>query len=118
MIPPLLAEIVSGEAPERDRRGASGVVHRLRRSSCLSSATQTVNNAVAMRRKNSFLSRIGLGCYFGFGSGTNRAPVRLTNIGQHLDRSRNPNTDTHPQVTTSNVSYYTDCAPCSLQKEV
>ena len=68
--------------------------------------------------RNSFLLRIGFLGYFGFGSGTNQAPVRLTNIGQQLDQSPNPDTDTHPQVMTPNVSFYTDCAPCSFQKPV
>jgi len=97
----------------------SGVIHGLSRSCCYSSAIQTVNNAVAMRHSNiSGLSLLSLSNYFGFGSGTNTKPVRSTNIVQHLDRSRNPNTDTHPQVMTPNVSFYTDCAPCSLQKQV
>jgi hypothetical protein len=113
----------SGRGALWDRRGRlysfSDVVHRLSRRSRLCSATQTVNNVVAMPSLNKQFSLADwLGCYFGFGSGTNRAPVRLTNIGQHFDRSRNPNTDTHPQVTTSNVSFYTDCAPCSLQNQV
>jgi hypothetical protein len=64
------------------------------------------------------LFKPGLGGYFGFGPGTNRKSVRWTNLAQIFDRSRNPNTDTHPQVMTPNVSLYTDCAPCSLQKKV
>lgn len=38
--------------------------------------------------------------YFGFGSGTNSNPARVTSKAQSFDRSRNPNMDTHPQVTT------------------
>ena len=89
----------------------SGVVHRLSRSFWISSATQTVNNAVAMLTSELPFS------YFGFGPGTNTRNVRWTNIAQNFDRSRNPNTDTHSQVMTPNVPHYTACAPCSSPRK-
>lgn len=85
----------------------SGVVHRLSRSFWIYSATQTVNNAVAMLTSNIRFN------YLGLGPGTNTRNVRSTNIAQNFDRSRNPNMDTHSQVMTSNVLHYTACAPCS-----
>jgi GTP cyclohydrolase II len=47
--------------------------------------------------------------YFGFGSGTNKKSARLTSITQALDRSRNPNVNTHSQVPTTDVLHYTAC---------
>ena len=92
----------------------SGVVHRRSRSFCFCSATQTVSNAVGGEK---FFSEFWLvAAYFGFGSGTNRTAVRTTNIAQRFVRSRDPNTDTHSQVMTGEVSRYTACAPC-FQKE-
>ena len=85
----------------------SGVVHRLRRSSRSSSATQAVHNAVAVATKESFL--VGKNPprnYFGFGSGTNTCPARFDEHSPTFDRSRNPNADTHTQVMTPNVSLY------------
>ena len=97
----------------------SGVVHRLSRSFQILSATQTVNNAVAMNfLLNRFLHRISPRKYSGFGSGTNRTPARWTSRAQHFDRSRNPNADTHTQVLTPNVPHYTACAPRSIQHKV
>jgi hypothetical protein len=93
----------------------SGVVHGLSRNDRVSSATQPVSNAVAMLAQdaNSFLSGVRSSGYFGFGPGTNRAPVRLPNLGQLLGQGPNPNADTHSQVMTRK-SHYTACAPRSL----
>jgi len=44
--------------------------------------------------------------HFGFGSGTNRMSARWTSLAQSLDRSRNPNADTHSQVLTADVLLY------------
>ena len=84
-----------------------GVVHWLTRSLPFRSARQPVNNAAAMRFSTS--SWLPIFCplpYFGFGPGTNNPNVRWTNESRPFDRSRNPNTDTHPQVTTLHVSLY------------
>jgi len=56
--------------------------------------------------------------YLGLGSGTNINPARSTSTAQHLDRSHNPNADTHTQVMTPNVPHYTACAPRSLPNGV
>jgi hypothetical protein len=90
-----------------------GVVHRLSRSFRIDSGIQTVNNAVAMPEPSFSFRQISASANFGFGSGTNTKPARSTSLAQTFDRSRNPNTDTHSQVPTFNVSTYTACAPCS-----
>ena len=84
-----------------------GVVHGLTRSLPIRSASQPVNNAAAMRFSTfDWLPIFCLLLYFGFGSGTNSSYARLTSKLRPFDRSRNPNTDTHPQVTTFYVSLY------------
>lgn len=84
-----------------------GVVHGLTRSLPNCSASQPVNNAVAMRF--STISGLPVFCpipYFGSGFGTNQSDARPTSLSQPFDRSRDPNPDTHPQVTTLQVSLY------------
>jgi hypothetical protein len=109
--------ISSRNAQDRLLYRFSGVVHRLSRSFQILSATQTVNNAVAMNfLMNCLLHKIAPRKHFGFGSGTNRTPTRWTSRAQHFDRSRNPNADTHTQVLTPNVPHYTACAPRSIQQ--
>jgi hypothetical protein len=84
----------------------------------MSSATQTVNNAVGMNDwLICLLQKHASKSYFGFDSGTNSNLTRSTSTAQCFDRSRNPNADTHPQVLTPNVPHYTTCAPRSLNKQ-
>ena len=84
-----------------------GVVHGLTRSLSIRSASQPVSNAVAMQMLS--FSWLPIFCplpYFGCGSGTNKPYARWTSKARSFDRSRNPNPDTHPQVTTLHVSLY------------
>ena len=93
-----------------------GVVHRLSKGAPVSPAAQTVNNAVAARRRpmifrsRSWVENVTLG------SALVRTSIlaRSTSIRRLFDQSRNPNADTHTQVPTPNVSHYTNCAPRSL----
>src|SRR6266545_3147576 len=91
----------------------SGVVHRRNRSLPVCSAMPPVNNAVAMLNANGSFQENWPRYIFGLGSGTNRKPARSTSLAQPLDRSPDPNADTHSQVPTSHVSPYTACAPRS-----